>query len=477
MIAPYAKPRPHRPVAWLVDPSYAYTDDDRLRPLRDCLEDGVQVWGQSERLREFTRQGYGSAVLWRYQAIGWHPDRSADDWPVRGLALEAPADPREAVAALSAWRDWLESHGAAPAGSLGGSGMSLLKATIDRPIWTSAGALPPIKFTVGGRQEVVRPAPAHYECLMVQCDIAAAYAQTLGRARYGGSWLQLNPRQTSIEYRKADRSALVYLRVEIEIPDLPGLAALVDRRGPLVVRPRRQLNMAEALFWQREEDVYPAGKTIQGTWSLAELEVAEAAGCKIKRVRDVWLHAAEDQPFARWLDAVWEGRELGGFASKLAKATGNATWGQFAIAKGRRKIVAVGRDETRPLRGGNPSQRAFDLAEWIAGSVRADLYRGMLHAGPGLITAHTDGLWTRGTPVTGWRMTAEATEMRIFEAQCYAVRQGDDDWSYCVAGALDPAATFERMWDELGERSVPTPLEAAAGQTARADRRKVPVIR
>jgi hypothetical protein len=450
MIEPYKNPRPHRELALLVDHETVIDERCLQAPLVDALAAGVQVWGDAGRLRELTRDGHGSAVLWRFVAIGWHPDRAADVWPVRGLQIEQPENPAETMHGLRTWRNWLESYGAAPAGSLGGSGMSLLKATLRKPLWTAVGDVPPIRYTLGGRQEAVPPTPRLIAGRLRHCDIAAAYAVTLGHARYGGRWDRHDWRPLFRLMAEKDPTTLLYARAVVDIPELAF--------GPLPDRPRKQLGAAAQLFWALDQDAYPVGRRLQGTWSWAELMAAEAAGCRIVRVLDVWLHSASgiDRPFEAWLDAVMRGRELGGFAGRLAKATGNATWGQFAIAKGQKKIVAKGRDELVKLRGGNPSQRAFDLAEWISGSVRARLHAGMMHAGADLICAHTDGLWTAGAPVPGWRVkrTRDADELRLIDAQHLSHRKRGGEWEYVVAGVLDPEEWFERHWSRALQRGT-----------------------
>lgn len=472
MIRPYAKPRPFRELAWLVDERTVLEESGQEGELAAALERGAQVWSRAELLRELTRAGHGSAVLWRFAAIGWHPDRDASAWPVRGLQVTTPESPEETLEGLKAWRGWLNRYGAAPAGSLGGSGLSLVKATLRRPLWTSVGATPPIRYTVGGRQETAEPAPAHYRGPLVRSDIQAAYAQTLGSVLYGGRWTRYDWRPLWPRRFEKNPGTLMFVRAAVDVPELelelPQLPA--GHRGPLLDRPRKAPTHLDSLFWTIDER-FPAGRRIQGTWTWPELEAATAAGAKVRRVLDVWVHESGERPFTPWLEAIHEGRAMPGFAGRLAKATGNATWGQFAIAKGRRKVVARGRDGELPLRGGNPSQRAFDLAESIAGAVRARLYRGMLAAGPELVTAHTDGLWTSGPPVPGWREDDRATELRIFDAQHYAHRAGEGPWSYVVAGVLDPVEWFEDAWSRRAELE-PTPLERAAGRRARA----VPVI-
>lgn len=445
-INPYKKPRPHRPLGYLLDSDLVLLEDGQTQ-LVGGVEENVQIWAPSERLRELTRAGHGSALLWRYAVIGWSPHRDAADWPIRGLSLDAPESPEETLAELGRWRDWLESYGAAPAGSLGGSGLSLLKASLSRPLWTASGDCPPITYALGGRQESAYPAPSHRKGNLVQSDIQAAYANTLGGLLYGGRWSR-EPWAPIIR-RRADVNPglLVYVRARVTIPDLgekfPQLRA--GHRGPLVARPRKAPSSADQVFTFLD-DRYPSGKTLQGIWTLEELDAAEDAGCKVKPL-EAWVHNSGERPFETWLERIHEGRSLGGFAGTLAKATGNATWGQFAIGTGRRQVVAVGRDDTLPLRGGNPSMRAYDLAEAIAGSVRARLYRGMWSVGRDLITAHTDGLWSEnGRVVLGWRVSDRADELRLFDAQHYATRIMASPWEYTVAGVLDPEAWFEETW-------------------------------
>jgi len=230
-----------------------------------------------------------------------------------------------------------------------------------------------------------------------------------------------------------------------------------------------------AVFWDLE-NLYPSGRDIQGCWTWDELKSAVEAGCKIRKILGVWRQIQAEQVFLPWLEAVWKGREMGGFAGQLAKATGNATWGQFSIAKGQRKIMSATEERLVPMRGGNPSQRAFDLAEAICGRVRARLYIGMLDAGPLLISAHTDGLWSGGDPVPYWRHDADADELRIFNAQVYSHRAKGGEWFYTVAGQIDAPAFFEAKWAEVLAAGLPTVAEAETNRLARARREGVAEI-
>lgn len=172
-----------------------------------------------------------------------------------------------------------------------------------------------------------------------------------------------------------------------------------------------------------------------------------------------------EYPFAPWYAAVLEGRRLAGFAGVLAKAAGNATWGMLSLRKAgrrtamRREVGAGGRSRrlvrVLPVKGGNPSQRAPDLAETITGRVRAQLYEGMLAAGPGLICAHTDGLWCFGAPplAGGWRRKAEAVALRLVNPQNLAYVKPDDSEVYVVAGISSKYSGpwFEDQWRRLQE--------------------------
>jgi hypothetical protein len=447
MIRPYVNARPRPVMAIATEPGWVLNERGRRARVQTAIARDWSLWAEAEQLRAWTRAGQGSAVLWRFSVIGWAPDPRAERWPVRALQVPVPADPGEAVEGLARWAGWLCEHRAAPAGSLGGSGLSLLRGTLRAPLWTSCGVLPPIRYTLGGRQQDGghEGRPCHYRGALLHCDRQAAYAATLAGVRYGGRWERFGWRPVFRLLCEQNPDVPVYARARVEIPELDWW------QGPLPVRPRSPLAAAQQLFWTIAEDVYPVGRSLQGTWSWPELMQAEAAGCRIRRVLDVWVHGAgtAERPFEPWARALWQGRGLGGFAGLLAKVTGNATIGQFAISKGTKKVVTGdGQERVVKLRGGNPSQRAFDLAEWVAGSVRADLHRGIVQVGDRFVTAHTDGLWSRGRAVLGWRVKAEADELRVFNPQTLAYRVGGEPWTYVVAGVLDPELHFEQRWQE-----------------------------
>lgn len=457
MIVPYKSPRRRPQVAWLISHEAALHEDGGLYRL-DQLE-GVQVWAGFELVNDLLRDCHGEAVCWDGKPIRWSAVPGSGAFNVRVLHLSYPENPEPAIAGLASWRDWLCAAGAAPAGSLGGSGISLVKATLEAPLWTGVGELPPVRFVLGGRQELgPNGAPAVFDGPLVHLDMRAAYAQTLGGLRYGGRWMKVGAAGYPLSLDQNGK--LLFVRAQVEIPELD--------LGPLPERPRSERNLFVALL---NPVVYPAGRTLQGTWTLEELEQAERAGCRIKRVLDIWVHTPGiyEYPFGPWWEAVQRGRELPGFGGALAKATGNATWGMFAVRRhGRRQILARRREGKRTVREwsqplptrGNPSLRAPDLAESITGRVRAELHRGMSLAGDLLVCAHTDGLWAfKGVSVPGWRRKLSATGLRLLNPQAFAWTSKEGVVEYVLAGvpAWRAEDHFERAWEDQEQERAGRP--------------------
>lgn len=461
MIKPYKNPRPVPEVAWLLDAETVLHESGLELNLSDATQQKeIQVWASIDLITRLLSSGTGEALSWDNKPIRWSPVVGANEFPVRVLRLVTPSDADKALHGLMLWRDWLADYGAAPAGSLGGSGMSLLKATLKAPLWTSAGEPPPIHFTLGGRQEVgTYGAPSMFTGRLRHWDMQAAYARTLGNLRYGGWWRRLEGRELINRLSKGTQR-MMFVRAKVRIPE----QSWADWLGPLPERPRTQPDPLTSFLCPV---AYPTGRDMQGVWTAAELRQAEAWGCKTLRVLEAWMHFAkpDSYPFAPWLEAVETGRRMGGFAAVLAKATGNATWGQFAISRQARKTAVhvvhlVNGTRRRIIRTipnpqGNPSQKAPDLAEYVTGKVRAELYRGMMQADEDLLTAHTDGLWLAGTTyVQGWRSKDEAAVMRLITPQNYAYRRIDDDSdTYVVAGIPVKSAGdfFEDEWERLTE--------------------------
>lgn len=458
-VFPYRK-RPVPPSMALLceDGLTALTEDAGVVALTE-LPEGYRVWGSWDRVTELWGDGLGEALCWQARPVRWRPWQSEGpvwrDQPndVRVLRVQFPEEDDRALEGLVRWRDWLGQKGAAPAGSLGSSAFSLLRATLRKPLWTSVGNVPPIPYIMGGRQELVsamgRYEPArHY-------DLPAAYAQALGQLRYGGAWATVGG---SYPYAMvARRGVLCFVRARVRVPK--GLPL-----GPLCTRPKRPPKGTDALL-SFSMGRYPTGKVVQGIWTWEEVEVASEAGCKVK-VLDVWVLSSGTgvYPFKPWWEEIQEGRGLPGFAGLLGKATGNALWGQFCITPTGAERTVQHWTGTRhqpkrwkrtvPLSGSSPHY-APDLAETLTGRVRADLYRCMMAAGDPLLCAHTDGIWTQGevdTVPEEWRAKEKVARLDLITPQFMRYyRHPGGHPEYVVAGAPDTLAPalFERVWGSL----------------------------
>lgn len=475
MIVPYKEPRPVPRMAWLLDHQQVLHENGRTEGLAAAVaREGVQVWAGYDHINELLYAGRGEALCWDNKPIRWSPDVGVGTYAVRVLRVPYPQDERAAVRGLAGWRSWLAGYGAAPAGSLGGTGISLVKATLEAPLWTALGDVPPVRFALGGRQEVgpaaTWGAATVYDGHLHHLDIRAAYAQTLGELRYGGHWHHFATGRGGYPLPTEPGGPLLFVRARVQVPDMA--------YGPLPERPRAE---REALLTIMQPVVYPTARTFQGTWTWEELLQAEASGCKILRVLDVWKNNTTSQPFLPWWAAVEQGRAMAGFAGQLAKATGNATWGMFAVrAGGRRQVLRVAeggrRDVSKPLGGGgNPSLRAPDLAEQITGRVRAELHRGMVLAGGRLACAHTDGIWAFATvTVPGWRRKRQAAGLRLLNPQALAY-SWDGAEEYVVAGVPEwrAAQWFEERWAAALEETQGRPWALGGPVPGQA----VPVVR
>lgn len=419
-----------RPVA----PTVCYLEPDgRIVSERGELIDpdrwppGYRCWTSYDTARRLVIDGRGEALCWNREEIRWrHRAFERDEWRRRPsdvfvLKLPFPAETERALAGLVAWRDWLAGYGAAPTGTSGSAAWSLLRARLERPLWTAVGDTPPLLQTLGGRQQLGPAGQGRFTGRLEHYDLPAAYASELGRLRYGGRWHRAEtlPVRHEPEEWAADGHP-VFARAVVRIPaDVPF--------GPLPRRPRRRLQGLEQLLFGA---YYPVGCRLQGVWAWQEIEAARYYGTVVMQVKDLWVHLSGDrQPFVPWWQSIEEGRALGGFAGLLAKITGNALWGRFCMdfrVQGERAIRSAGRRgtlETRPLRAGGGPPPSHDLAETVSARVRARLYRLMMTAGDELLSAHTDGAWTNALAVDAttvdpdWRLKEEARQLDLLNPQ------------------------------------------------------------
>lgn len=109
---------------------------------------------------------------------------------------------------------------------------------------------------------------------------------------------------------------------------------------------------------------------------------------------------------------------------------------------------------TRPLvlRGGRPP--AHDLAETVSGRVRSRLYARMVADGDRLVSAHTDGYWTRSHHVeeAGWRRKQRALRLELLSPQTlrYYPPKSDPVTVFAGVAAGEASEAFDKAWGEAG---------------------------
>lgn len=436
----------------------------RWRPDELTPQERVRVWGSYDVVHELVAGGVGEALCWNNEEVRWRHDRlDPDGWRQRAsdvsvLKIPFPADHRETLRALGMWRDWLGSYGAAPVGTAGSAAWSLLRARLERRLWTTQpkGQLPPVPWTLGGRQALGPAGPGRFDGDLEQWDMPAAYAAELGGLSYGGFWSSSsNLPKRPLDPEWWSRSGRpTFARVRVSVPELP--------YGPLPRRPRKRLSGMAAAFLGAE---YPVGRRVQGVWTWQEVAAAVEAGCRLERVLEVWVHFASSRPFAPWWDAVQAGRQMPALAGVLAKMAGNALWGRFCMDSTGGKRTIRGRQGGRLVQrrvvshGGIPA--AHDLAETVSGRVRARLYLAMLEAGEGLLSAHTDGVWLDLERLEGfpdraaWRRKGGARRLDLLDPQVlryWPPKLHEQEPFHVFAGmpAEQAPRVFEELWRDAG---------------------------
>jgi hypothetical protein len=465
MIVTQYKRTPVAPTVALLLPDATVVDEHGAVLEFDAWPEGTRCWGSYDTVRALINSGMGEAVCWNGEEIHWR--RNVIDEPGWTSApsdvhvLKLPLDDDQhalSILALTRWRDWLAEYGAAPTGTTGSAAWSLLRATLEGELRTSEpfAAAPPLRSTVGGRQELGPHGQGSYTGRLEQLDLPAAYASTLGMLPYGGRWYRTDDLLPEGVSRDPDWWAAenrpCFVRCVVEVPELA--------YGPL---PKRPLSRRDAMQTLGLGCEYPVGRRVQGLWSWQEVQQAEAHGCRVVKVLEVYGHFAGGRlPFAPWWEAVQAGRSMHGLAGLLAKMTGNALWGRFCADSrfGRRTIRSLrgAKLVSRPLvfRGGQPP--AHDLAETVSGRVRARLYGAMMEVGDRLVSAHTDGLWVEGgLEIDGWRLKQEASRLDLLGPQCLRYwpvpARADAPW-VVFAGQPSRLAgeVFEQAWERCTDK-------------------------
>lgn len=444
IIRPAGKRRDVVRPAVLVDEGRARSLDDGTLHDLARLPKGLRVYVAWDDADALARSGKGELVAWGDEPIRWRPQRKGDS--ARRLndavIVKLPVDTRrEFEHGIAAWAEWLHGENVNPGWSLGGSSMALLRASLRDPLVTTLGSLPPARWTLGGRQQCfVEPGTVVHGA--VQLDLPAAYTHVVGGLRYGGAW-----RECLDGWRQWHGAGFPCLiRAHVKLP--AGLQV-----GPLHRRPARR---PESSVEEIAPTVpYPVKGSNTGLWTAAEIEQAENVGARIQ-VTHAYVHCGGDLVFADWHDAIMEGRALPGYAGQLAKATGNALWGQFVIDDRKRLQVQRwnGSYKALPVQSsGGHQQRAWDVGELVCGTVRAKLYDALSSYPDSLVCCHTDGLWIRddGNDIMPepWRLKSDAAELHVLDQSKYRYRTRNARTFTTVFSGV-PATradeTFQRLW-------------------------------
>lgn len=472
IVKPYSSPPEPTTIAVALDDDLYLTEHGEIGPLGQSGA-GVSVYDDYHRRRRlFHASKRGELFVWQSHAYRYRPV-AGGGWQARPgdvylLRLGDP-EPRELLAALIGWRNWIVREGGTVRGSMGSVAFSLLRARLERPWWTRTGETPPVWWTLGGRQELGPAGPGEFTGKIKQYDLSAAYASTLAGTPYGGRWRKLRTSFCRGEWSSSGLPVFVHARIKLSdglgwgpgktLPPLPVFGHRGRRR-----QPRDQWEAMTLVQW------WARGRR-QGVWAAPELEAAlETGACTLDQVLGVWGHFPETgTPLMLWpwWEAVQRGRgELGG-VSTLAKQTGNALWGRLAInPHGTRRVAAYSAGKLRRQRLKDKPRKgplvAPELAEYVAGVVRARLYRALVEAGERLLCAHTDGFWADcsdgwepSDPL--WRVKIETRELRLKDPQTLAYSQRGG-WRYLCAGATDAEQTFERIWAEAPAWSRRSPF-------------------
>jgi hypothetical protein len=428
IIRPAGKRRDVIRPAVLVDAGRARSLDDGTVHDLARLPKGLRVYVSWDDADALARAGTGELVAWGDEPIRWRLQRHGDSHRRNTDAViikQACDTHRQFDAGIAEWAEWLHGINVNPGWSLGGTSMNVLRATLDAPLACSMGSFYPdekrpgftvggmkIPWTLGGRQQCfVEPGTVIHGA--VQLDLPAAYTHVVGGLRYGGAWRKVEPKAA---WQWHDAGFPVLGRGDVRIGSTP-LAV-----GPLHRRPHRRPDSGVEEI--APSVPYPVEGRWQGLWTYAEIQQALAVGVHV-RVKDAYVHAGGDTVFQDWHDAIMEGRALPGYAGQLAKATGNALWGQFVIDDRKRLQVQRwnGSYQALPVQSsGGHQKRAWDIGELVCGTVRAKLYEMLYGYGPDLVCCHTDGLWIRdvlGIAVPEpWRIKTDAAELHVLDLVC-----------------------------------------------------------
>ena len=420
---------------WSEDHPEGETHESGIRGALHALE-GHRVYCTTgvTTLRQVIDARNWIATVWNGRASSMHLVGSKlHVGNLRG-ALDTSPDP---WGDLTTFLDWVKLRGVNPA-SVGTMSMNMWRSTLDHTLELDSDPVHVTPAFFGGRQEAQ---PGNYRHL-AHYDIQAAYPTSMAADDYAATLRHVNvdPSFSSVEPGIA--------RASIIIPPM--------RWGPL---PWRHEDFPEVVL-------YPTDGTLDGTWSLIELEEARRLGCYV-RVHEAWVPQVYCRPFDAWWPLMREGRALPGAAGTLAKMMANTLWGTFAMEGAPTKwkwSTKHGTDTPRPVettaaeRRNLPHARTRHIAVETTARVRLRILREGLYGSPvPPLHVDTDGIIIRGSvpcPAPSgdrpgqWREKWRCRVIEIVAPQTYRLTCGHGcgvthaRWHYVSAGRT-PAEAAE----------------------------------
>jgi hypothetical protein len=405
--------------------------------------------------------------IWKHEKIGeyltydfmpsrWRKSCNYSDhyWPSIGNEQDVyisnsngfPEDKEKALSAYMDWRDWVEEYGGSAYGTIAAASKSIWRATLTENFESPYRGIRAVPFPLGGRLVPCKETHSVFTGEFIQWDLSSAYARKLGGLQFGGKgsrWVELKD-DSSADYL-TENGYLIYIQAMVWVPRM--------RFGPLPLRRHTYSPFS------RTPIQYRTNWQCHGTWTHEEVKQARAVGCTV-RVEKIWMHIPTGKRlyFQEWWNAIQDGREhLDGFAKSIAKQTGNSLWGQFAMRKRTRKIrwrTEEGRRESRVITPRlSKLPQSPELADQLAGKIRAELFELMTSAGELLMQGNIDGAWVEyrdgWLPPEGWRIKHRTPLLQFIDESNYRFWNEDDqDWQYVMAGVpkdMQPLL-FEGWW-------------------------------
>lgn len=360
-------------------------------PTHQFLADEYERGNARRRLWKATRKKNGPNITTKSYTYRDRLIRGTRD------AFEGMSDD-EAAEALCQWAEFFRAHGA-NVGSIGGTPLSLFRATLTRPI-TETRNQPPADAMVallGSRQDNIG-AGSYDTC--EAWDISSAYPHALGTLSVPSAWNR---------YRSLPDSGVAFVNARVTLPN--------EAWGPLPIHERGMMR-------------FPRQGEIEGWWSLEEIQCARDIGADVDVIRS-YVGIPRETRFAAWWEIVKEGRKvLPPAAARLLKASVNTLWATFAAEGQAFESWREGtRTRFRPI-GGHRKPQSLPLSALVSSRVRARVFRDALSVLP-VASVHTDGVILLGQgyniePNDGepgsWRLVDKIERLKLTNAQVYVYR-------------------------------------------------------